>query len=62
MLGNKNKDYFISKIEPSEKGYILDYECNNCKMQYDAEEKADLISFARKYMKNKKNMIILNKK
>ena len=61
LLGDLDADYFFSKIEKSENGYTLDYEFNNRKMFYKADEKLEFIELARKYMKSKKNMIVLSK-
>ena len=61
LIGNADKDYFNSVISKGDGHYVLEYKFNNLNMNYGIEEKQGLIDFIRKYMKNKKNMIVLNK-
>lgn len=61
LIGDLDMDYFKSKITSVDDMYLLDYEFNNSKMYYAAEEKQTLIDFVKKYMKNKKKMIVLKK-
>ena len=61
MLGNQNKDYFESTISRQSDAYILDYDFCLCKQIYTKEEKKAVIDLARKYLSNKKNMIIMER-
>lgn len=61
LLGDKESDYFLSGISQESGKYILNYEIHNNKLRYTDADKKVFILYAKEYMRNKKNMIVLRK-